>query len=130
MTVTILQGFIALFGIIIAAFCAYGAFVPDKLSGSMKTAVQQSWAIYLAAGDRIVLGVILIAIADATRAPLVFEGFGWFVIVVAVLIPILGRTRLERLMNWFLDKGAGVMRISMGFGSAFGLLIAYGAGVW
>lgn len=59
MTVTILQGFIALFGIIIAAFCAYGAFVPDKLSGSMKTAVQQSWAIYFAAGVRVVLGVIL-----------------------------------------------------------------------
>lgn len=96
----------------------------------MKTAVQQSWAIYFATGVRVVLGIILIAIADATHAPWVFEGFGWFVIVVAALIPILGRTRLEGLMNWFLDKGAGVKRISMGFGVAFGLLIAYGAGVW
>ncbi len=64
------------------------------------------------------------------RAPLVFEGFGWFVIVVAVLIPILGRTRFEGLVNWFLGKGPALMRISMGFGVAFGLLITYGAGVW
>lgn len=92
--------------------------------------MQQRWAITLAAGVRIVLGIILITIADVTRAPIVFQAFGWFVILAGVLIPILGQARIEGLANWFLDKGPRFMRIWLVFGGAFGLLIVYGSGFW
>ena len=129
MTTTILQGFVALFGVIIVGICAYGALVPEKFSGSIKATVQKSWAIYAAAGTRILFGILLITIADVTRAPSLFQGFGFFVILAGVLIPVLGRVRIESLMNWFLDKGTGFTRVWMVSGVVFGLLIVHGTGI-
>jgi hypothetical protein len=130
LTTTILQGFVALFGVIIVGICAYGALVPEKFSGSMKTTVQQSWAIVAAAGTRILFGILLITIADVTRAPSIFHALGFFVILTGILIPVLGRVRIDSLMNWFLDKGPGFVRVWMVFGVAFGLLIVHGTGIY
>ena len=129
MMVTILQGMMALFGVAIAAACVFGILNPAGFVRYVASVWQQSSGVYLAVVVRVVLGVILLYIASDTRFPIFFQLFGGLALLGAVLIPFMGRGRIDRMLNWFTEQGSPLIRLWMLFGIAFGLFLAYGVGL-
>ena len=98
---------------------------------SLTRLVQAFWQVpnvlYLAIGLRVIFGLILLAAASESRFPATFQIIGIISLVAAALSLALGLARLQRFVDWFLDRSPGVIRgwsiVSAGFG---GFLI-YGA---
>ena len=73
---------------------------------------------------RVVLGVVLFAAAPACRLPMFVRIVGVISIVAALGILILGRTRLDSFIRWWLIRPA-LIRISGFVAVAFGVLLVY-----
>ena len=120
MIVTISQIIIFLFGIAICIVCALGIYAPSRLIQAVIKNWNKTWGIYAAVIVRILLGVLLIIAAPETRFPVVFKTLGWLSIIAAIVIPFIGRTRLNRFMNWFTNLSPTLVRLWLLFGIVFG----------
>jgi len=87
---------------------------------------QNSAGLYgLAVVVRLILGIVLILAAPASRFPLTLEILGWIAIVAAVFIGALGTTRFSKLMAWALGLSEGLGRLSGVFALLFGGFLIY-----
>ena len=117
---TISKVIIFLFGAATCVVCALGIYAPNRLIEKVKSIWGKSWGIYAAVIVRLILGALLIIAAPDARFPVVFKVLGWLSIIAAILIPSLGRTRLDRLINWFTALPSSLVRFWLLFGIAFG----------
>jgi hypothetical protein len=120
------QIIVLLLGTVVCGLSCWGMLVPDKLWKMVDGALSQGWGIYLAVIVRLILGGALLIVAPESRFPLVFEVLGWFAIVAAVAIVIMGRERLRRFVAWFKNTSTVALRVWLIFGAAFGLFLIYG----
>jgi hypothetical protein len=118
---------VAIFGLFIAVFSAWGLVAPKRMVDTVLGYWQQPSGLYLAVGVRVVLGVLFILAAPETRWPLFFEILGWLMLVAAALIPIIGKERLTRFIMWWVKMPPPGVRIWLLIGLGFGLLITYAA---
>lgn len=79
----------------------------------------------LAIAVRLVLGVVLLVVASDCRLPAVVTALGVIAIVAAVAILIVGQHRLDSFIAWWLARSPAVIRVSMLFALAFGVLLIY-----
>jgi uncharacterized protein YjeT (DUF2065 family) len=82
---------------------------PERLKKGLRIFLDEK-EFWLATGIRIVVGVLFLMAASGTRAPSFITAVGILFIVAGVAIPFIGRARIERLANWWLDKPDGVLR--------------------
>ena len=73
---------------------------------------------------RVILGVVLLVVAPACRLPMFVHIVGVISIVAALGILILGRTRLDSFIKWWLIRPA-LIRFSGFVAIAFGALLVY-----
>ena len=125
MIATIAEVIIFLFGAATCVVGALGIYAPNRLIEAVKSIWGKRWGIYAAVIVRILLGALLIFAAPDTRFPVVFKGLGWLSIIAAFLIPTVGRTRLDRFMNWFAALSISVLRLWLVFGIAWGGFLIY-----
>ena len=116
---------IAIFGLIIIALSAWGLIEPKTLAKKVLDQFNRPWGLYLAVGVRLVLGALFVMVADETRFPTAFRFLGYLMLIAAALIPLIGRQRINRLMEWLQSKPPALMRIWLIFGAAFGAFIVY-----
>lgn len=126
MMVAISQIIVLLLGTVVCGLSVWGMFVPEKLWKMVNGALGQDWGIYLAVIVRLILGGALIIVAPESRFPLVFEALGWFAIVAAAAIAIMGRKRLRNFVAWFKNTSTIVIRVWLIFGAAFGVFLFFG----
>jgi hypothetical protein len=89
--------------------------------------MDQDWGIYLAVIVRLVLGLALILSASDSRFPSVFLILGWIAIVAGVAAAFLGRERLRRFVNWWVERfSPSGIRLWVLFAMAFGGFLVYG----
>jgi len=113
-------------GIAVCVLSAWGMYATDKIWNLVNGAMEKDWGIYVAVIARLVLGAALIIVAPQSRFPLAFEILGWFAIVAAVLILIIGRDKLRRFVAWFQRFSQAMIRAWLLFGIAFGAFLIYG----
>lgn len=116
---------IAIFGLIIIALSAWGVFAPKTLAKFVLDQFDRPWGLFAAVGVRLALGTLFVMAADETRFPGAFRFLGYLMLIIAALIPLIGRQRISRLMGWFQAKPPVVLRIWLIFGLAFGGFIVY-----
>ena len=73
---------------------------------------------------RVVLGIVLLAVAPGCRLPMLVRIIGVIAIVAALCVLILGRARLDAFIRWWLLRPA-LIRVSAIFAVAFGALLVY-----
>ena len=113
-------------GIAVCVLSACGVYATDKIWSLVNGAMEKDWVIYVAVIARLLLGAALIIVAPQSRFPLAFEILGWFAIVAAVLILIIGRDKLRRFVAWFQRFSQAIIRTWLLFGIAFGAFLIYG----
>jgi hypothetical protein len=100
---------VVIFGLFMLGMAAAILVSPERLKKGLRIFLDEK-EFWLATGIRIVVGVLFLMAASGTRAPSFITAVGILFIVAGVAIPFIGRARIERLANWWLDKPDGVLR--------------------
>ncbi len=69
---------------------------------------------------RLAMGALLWWLADELRHPQVMRIIAVIAVVAAVGILVMGRKRLDSLVDWWLGKSDSVLRVSALFAATFG----------
>lgn len=118
---------IQLFGVLIGGMSLWGIFAPHALTGLVVRTWRTPWGMAFAIGVRVVMGIVFILAAETTRFPLFFELFGYLAIAAALGILLVGRDRVDRLINYWQNKSATLLRCWLLLGLALGVFFIYGA---
>jgi hypothetical protein len=115
---------ITLFGGLIAILGVVGTFAPGQFR-DLLTSMPARGRYIAAVVFRLVFGALLIWLAEDLRYPLVMKILGGISIAAAIGILIMGRERLDRMIEWWMALGDGVLRVGMLFAMAFGAFLVY-----
>lgn len=119
---------IAIFGVLIILMSAYGSADPSGLLRLVERFSNRSGLIF-AIAIRLVLGVISILAAPESRSPEFLTVIGVIALVAAVVLPIMGLTRYQRLIAWVSGFNAAMLRTWLLFGLLFGVALVWVSGV-
>jgi hypothetical protein len=107
-------------------FAVWGIYAPRKLLQWVQEMMDADWGIYFAVIVRLALGVALIISAPDSRFPLAFGILGWVAIVAGVAAVFIGRARLRRFINWWLERfSPASTRLWVMIALAFGGFLIY-----
>ena len=123
---TFAAGFIVLFGLLIVSTCLWSLFKPRWLFEFARPMLEQGWLMFLAVGIRLVLGIALLLVAEASAFPLAFEILGWATIAAAVALPFIGMTRVKTLIDWVETLPTIAIRLWVVVGIALGGFLLLG----
>lgn len=115
---------VAGFGVLIVLVGLLGLVSPARFRALFERMTSQTRflaAIILRLG----LGALLWIVADALRFPQLMRILAAISIIAAVGILIMGRERLDRLVDWWLARSDGLLRLSTFFAAAFGGFLVY-----
>lgn len=62
------------------------------------------------ASVRAVIGLYLLWVSDSTPAPRIVAGLGIFFLLAALLVLALGRTRIDRMVDYWTDRSEATIR--------------------
>lgn len=98
--------------------------VPDlrlSLEGSLMTPA----GLYAIAAFRIVIGLVFVLVAPASRAPRTIRVLAFIVIIAGLTTPWFGVARAQTVVKWLASAGPFVMRLDAGVGMALGGFLVY-----
>lgn len=125
MSESILSAVVMGFGGVITVFSAWGVLAPGRLVDM----VMQFWAkpgsLWFAVLVRLVLGLVLLAAAGASRFPEALFVLGWLAIIAAIVLLIIGKQRLSSLMEWIATRPRWFMSAWCLLGVGFGVFLVY-----
>lgn len=122
---SLLRAVITVLAVAVCVMSAYGIHRPRRLVAHVRPVWRQRYGIYLAVILRLLLGVSLVLAAPGTRFQIALQAIGWLAIGAAVVIPLLGRGRIERLMTWLERRPPLLVRAWCVAGVAFGAFLLY-----
>ena len=118
---------IVVLGISVCVLSAWGIYTPARLVKLVSGVMDNRSGIYIAVIVRLLLGLALIIVAPDSRFPEAFQVLGLIAIFAAVVVALMGRTRVRRLVGWFERFPPTIVRLWLLFGMAFGGFLIYGA---
>jgi hypothetical protein len=129
MALMLARSVIVLAGVSLVVFVCIGLVSPARVLRFVEQTMAASWGIVFAVGIRLVLGIALLVAAPASPYPLAFTVVGWIAITAAVGGALLGRRRLQRFTQWWIDHfGPAGTRAWLAIALAFAAFLVYGAG--
>ena len=117
--------FVILFGLFIVVIAGFMALNPKRFTDIMLQFSDSVWMHTGAVAVRIILGIVLILVADQSRFPMALHIIGWIAIIAGVMIALIPHARFTRLIHWVLKKFARYMRIAAIFAVLFGGFLIY-----
>lgn len=117
---------IAVLGALIVLLGLIGLVQPDRfrsIFGMMNSRTRFAFAIII----RLVMGGLFWWLADELRHPLIMRVLAAIAVAAALGLLVMGRERLDRLVDWWLSRADGVLRVSALFAAAFGGFLVYAA---
>ena len=117
---------IMVFGAIIGLLCLYGLIFPKQLIGWVSDFWKNKASFILAIVIRLALGGLLIVAASATKYESIFTVLGYLMILAAVLIAILGKTKISLMIVWVKTWPLLWVRAWLVFGLIFAALLITG----
>src|SRR5210317_650791 len=115
---------VAVLGALVFVLGLVGLVHPDRfraLFGTMNSQVR----FRLAVVTRLAMGALLWWLADELRHPHVMRILAVIAFVAAVGILVMGRGRLDRMVDWWLSRPNGLLRGSALLAAAFGAYLVY-----
>jgi len=115
------------FGLCVGTVGVVGMLAPSSLVWIAQHSVT-SGAFYLLAAVRVAVGVVLISAAPASRAPKALRMVGYVIVVAGLSTALTGLVGMERaraIIGWWLDQGAGIIRVTSVVLVAFGGFVVY-----
>lgn len=101
---------IAAFGLFVFAMGALGMIQPTGLMSVVERPWRTPLGLYMAMIFRLALGLLLLAGASSTRFPWVVGGLGAVSLLAAAAIPLIGFERLQRFVEWWLERPPAFIR--------------------
>ena len=98
---------------------------PEVIFGFLRNNFDKLKIHILAIVVRLVLGVLLIHQSNVSKFPFVIEIVGWFSIVAAISLAVIGRSNFNRLMSWALSILKPFGRVGGVLAVAFGAFLIY-----
>lgn len=115
---------ITLFGALIAAAGTVGIYAPGyfrRLLSSLPGRGRYVAAVVI----RLVFGVLFLWLAEDLRYPLAMKILGSLSIAAAFGILLMGRVRLDRLVDWWMGLGDAILRLGMLIALLFGAFLVH-----
>jgi hypothetical protein len=115
------------FGLCISAVGAVGILAPSSLVWLAQYFVT-SGAFYIIATVRIALGLILISVAPASRAPKALRALGYIIFILGIATALTGLMAIGRArgaIGWWLQQGSAVFRLTGVLVLALGGFVVY-----
>jgi hypothetical protein len=115
------------FGLCIATVGTAGILAPSILVWIARH-FATSGAFYLIAAIRVAFGLVLISVASASRAPMALRVLGYVILIVGMttaVTALLGIERAQAIIQWWLQQGSGVVRLTGVPLLALGGFVAY-----
>ena len=106
---------------------AVGILVPSGLIWIAQHSVT-SGAFYVIAMVRIAFGIVLISVASVSRAPKTVRVLGYLILIAGITTALTGWVAIERaraIIEWWLQHGSGVVRLTGVLVLALGGFVAY-----
>ena len=113
--------------LVIMAVGAVGLVVPSGLVWIAQHSLT-SGAFYVIAIARVAFGLILISVASVSRAPRTLRVLGYFILIAGITTALIGLAGMERaraIIEWWLQQGSGVVRLTGVVVLALGGFVAY-----
>lgn len=98
---------------------------PEVIFGLLQNNFDKLELHILAVVSRLILGVLLIYQSNISKFPIEIEIIGWFLIVAAIFLVLMGRQHFKRLMSWTLSLSKPFCRVAGIFAAALGLFLIY-----
>ena len=114
-------------GLAIAIFGAAGIFFPTGLTW-IANHVVTSGAFYVIAAIRIGFGLVLISVAADSRAPKAIRVLGYLIVIsgiTAAVVGLVGIGQAHQIIDWWIEQGTGVTRLTSVLVLALGGFVAY-----
>ncbi len=115
-------------GAFIAAVGLFGVADPGRLLKLVER-FRGATGVWVAAGVRLVLGVVFLLAAADCRLPTFVMTVGIIALLAAVGLPIMGQRRFDAMVAWLVRRPQVVIRLWAVAAVAFGGLLVY-AGGW
>jgi hypothetical protein len=115
------------FGLCIGTVGVVGMLAPSSLVWIAQHSVT-SGAFYLIAVVRVGFGLVLIYAASASRAPRTLRIVGYVIVVAGLATALTGLVGIERartIIDWWLQQGAGIIRLTSVVLVALGGFVVY-----
>ena len=77
--------------------------------------VKTPGAFYIIATVRVAFGLVLISVASVSRTPKTLRVLGYLILVAGIMTALMGQVAIERaraMIEWWLQQGAGVVRLA------------------
>lgn len=104
-----------------------GVFTPDSLIAVGRTVVTPG-GLYAIAVLRVGIGVVLMLVAPASRAPRILRVLGAVVVIAGLTTPFFGVERVLAILDWEATHGTALLRAGAGLALALGGFIAFAVG--
>ena len=115
---------VAALGVLIVLVGLLGLLSPPRFRAAFERMTSQT-RFLVAIILRLGLGVFLWIVADTLRFPQLMRIIAAIAIIAAVGILIMGRERLDKLVDWWLARSDGLLRLSTFAAAAFGGFLIY-----
>lgn len=116
---------IIFFGVLFFVFGIISMIKPAVIFGFIEPNTDKAWVYFSAIAVRLLLGLLLIQMADVSRFPLVIAILGWLLLAAALFILFLGRSRFKRLIERMMELFKPYFRLAGVFAAAFGAFLVY-----
>lgn len=115
---------VAILGVLIALLGLVGLVQPDRFRAMFAT-MDSRTRFAFAIGIRLAMAGLLWWLADELRHPHVIRVLAVIALLAAIMLPIMGRTRLDKLIDWWLSRPDGLLRLSALLAAGFGGFLVY-----
>ena len=115
------------FGLCILTVGAVGILAPSVLVWIAQHAAT-SGAFYVVATVRLAFGLVLISVASASKAPRALRILGYIILIAGIATALTGLLAIGRArdtIDWWLQQGSGVVRLTGVLVLALGGFVAY-----
>ena len=115
------------FGLCIVTVGAIGILVPSFLVWIAQHFVT-SGAFFVLAAVRVAFGLVLISVASVSRAPRTLRVLGYLIVIAGITTALTGLVAMDRaraIVEWWLQQGSGVVRLTGVVVLAGGGFVAY-----
>lgn len=114
-------------GLLVAAIGMVAVASPDTLFAVVRELITPG-GLFIVAAFRIVVGIVFLRVAPASRTPLILGALGAAVLVSGLITPFFGVERAYAMFEWWAGRPGLVMRTWGGLVVLLGAFVAYSVG--